>query len=160
MLVSNFIMYISSSFIHITIREVSLSTWIATSFIKYKQIVLTVCIWSCLQSFITMVVSFSSYKRISINPYWISTSFTLTCYREKLLFLLYQLIFTLIEHVFFIFFNLDQYCHNLDNLMLCYPLLGRIPHKCEIRISYPRSLIQMMMSILQQDERREIKKKT
>lgn len=45
----DFIMYNSLSFVHIIIREVSFSTWITISFIRYKQIMLTACIWSYFQ---------------------------------------------------------------------------------------------------------------
>ena len=120
-------MYNFSSLNHNIDRKVSLSTWITTSSAKHIRMVLTACICNCFQSCTSMVVGFSSHKRASINPCWMSTPFTLTCHKEKLLFPSNLLIFTLIVLVFSIFY-LDHHRRNLysGTTFLWYQLLYRI----------------------------------
>ena len=115
-------MYNSLSFDHSTIEKVSLNTWITTSSVRYMWIVLTIYICSRSQILSFMVSGFFSFKRASINLCQMSTSFTLACHKEKLLFSLNRLIFILIMFVFSIFFDLNQYCHDLGNHMHWYRL--------------------------------------
>ena len=115
-LVRDFSIYNSPSFDHSAIKKVSPSTWITTSSIRYKQMVLTVCIYSHSQAFSSMMADFFSYKRTSINPCWMSTSFILVYHKEKLLFTLNWLISILIVLVFSIS-NSDQHHLNLDHLV-------------------------------------------
>ena len=111
-MVRDFTMYNSSSFDYSINGEVSSSICITTLSARYKRIILITCIWICLQSFTSMVVSFSSHKRASTNPCWMSTSFTLTYHKEKLFFLSNLLISILIVLVFSIFY-LDHHRRNL-----------------------------------------------
>ena len=105
--------YNSSSFDHSTIEKVSLSTWITTSSARYIRIVLTACICNRFQFRTFMVIDFSSHKRVSINPYWMSTSFTLACHKEKLFFPSNLLISILIDHFFSIFSLAHHRCNHV-----------------------------------------------